>query len=85
MVRFVKDVEEWFARDSRNVIAVHCKGGKGRTGTMICVWLIRAGLIKDAASSLNYFGERRTDLNVSRKFQGVETPSQASTFLNSIE
>ncbi|CAG0913123.1 unnamed protein product [Notodromas monacha] len=76
MVRFVKDVEAWFSQNQRNVVAVHCKGGKGRTGTMICVWLIRAGMLKDAASSLHYFSERRTDLNVSTKFQGVETPSQ---------
>ena len=27
--------------------------------------------------SLDYFGNRRTDTNVSKKFQGVETPSQS--------
>ena len=26
--------------------------------------------------SLGYFGDRRTDLSVGTKFQGVETPSQ---------
>ena len=34
--------------DKENVIAIHCKGGKGRTGTMICVWLIESGMFKDA-------------------------------------
>ena len=62
--------------DSRNVVAVHCKGGKGRTGTMICVLLIKAGLFKDADRSLEYFGMRRSDNKVSEKFQGVETASQ---------
>ncbi|KFM68010.1 Phosphatidylinositol-3,4,5-trisphosphate 3-phosphatase TPTE2, partial [Stegodyphus mimosarum] len=76
MVRFVKNVREWLDQDKSNVIAVHCKGGKGRTGTMICVWLVEAGLFGSAEASLDYFGNRRTDLSKSSKFQGVETPSQ---------
>jgi len=75
-VRFVKNVKEWLNADKDNVIAVHCKGGKGRTGTMICVWLVEAGLFGSAEASLDYFGNRRTDLTKSSKFQGVETPSQ---------
>lgn len=75
-VRFVKNVKEWFELDKDNIIAVHCKGGKGRTGTMICVWLVEAGLFGSAEASLDYFGNRRTDLSKSSKFQGVETPSQ---------
>lgn len=48
LVRFVKNVREWLDQDKNNVIAVHCKGGKGRTGTMICVWLVEAGLFGSA-------------------------------------
>ena len=44
---------------------------------MICVWLIESGVFSSAANSLDYFGNRRTDTNVSKKFQGVETPSQS--------
>ena len=76
MVRFSQDVKEWFSADKDNVIVVHCKGGKGRTGTMICVWLVEAGIFKSAETSLDFFGGRRTDTNVGKKFQGVETPSQ---------
>ena len=76
MVRFSQDVKEWLSKDPENVIVVHCKGGKGRTGTMICVWLVEAGIFKSAETSLDYFGGRRTDTNVGKKFQGVETPSQ---------
>ena len=44
-------------------------GGKGRTGTMICVWLIETGVFSSAEESLTYFGHRRTDTNVTNKFQ----------------
>ncbi|KAL7991245.1 hypothetical protein Chor_015501, partial [Crotalus horridus] len=74
---FTANVRQWMEQDNRNVIAIHCKGGKGRTGTMICIWLIDTGLFKTAQESLEYFGKRRTDETASTKFQGVETPSQS--------
>lgn len=77
MTEFCKDVRMWLAEDEQNVIAVHCKGGKGRTGTMICTYLIHTELFQAAEDSLNYFGERRTDRKVGKTFQGVETPSQS--------
>ena len=77
MLKFADSVRTWLSEDPANVIVVHCKGGKGRTGTMICVWLIESGVFSSAAGSLDYFGHRRTDTNVGKKFQGVETPSQS--------
>ncbi|XP_069164321.1 phosphatidylinositol 3,4,5-trisphosphate 3-phosphatase TPTE2 isoform X2 [Procambarus clarkii] len=77
MVKFSASVRDWMNKDDKNVIAVHCKGGKGRTGTMICVFLIDLGIFRDAEHCLGYFGDRRTDKNVASKFQGVETPSQS--------
>ncbi|XP_036360548.1 phosphatidylinositol 3,4,5-trisphosphate 3-phosphatase TPTE2-like isoform X1 [Octopus sinensis] len=77
MVEFCSDVREWMAADKNNIIAVHCKGGKGRTGTIICVWLIDCGLFQEAKDVLEYFGDRRTDLSVGKMFQGVQTPSQS--------
>ncbi|XP_048776038.1 phosphatidylinositol 3,4,5-trisphosphate 3-phosphatase TPTE2-like [Ostrea edulis] len=77
MVAFCTNVEEWMEQDKQNVIAIHCKGGKGRTGTMICTWLVHCGVFDEAQESLDYFGDRRTDLTVGKTFQGVETPSQS--------
>ena len=31
------------SQDEDNVIAIHCKGGKGRTGTCVSAWLIESG------------------------------------------
>lgn len=77
MLRFSTSVQEWMMKSPENIIAVHCKGGKGRTGTMICVFLIDLGIFQDADHCLGFFGDRRTDKNVATKFQGVETPSQS--------
>ncbi|KAK3099855.1 hypothetical protein FSP39_010806 [Pinctada imbricata] len=77
MIDFCKNVREWLSADDENVIAVHCKGGKGRTGTMICTWLVDCQMFEEAEKSLDYFGNRRTDLQVGTTFQGVETPSQS--------
>ncbi|XP_060089256.1 phosphatidylinositol 3,4,5-trisphosphate 3-phosphatase TPTE2-like [Heteronotia binoei] len=77
MLKFTTSVREWMNQDLKNVIAIHCKGGKGRTGTMVCTWLIDSNQFESAQESLNYFGERRTDKSTSSKFQGVETPSQS--------
>ncbi|MEE6472349.1 hypothetical protein FKM82_009583 [Ascaphus truei] len=77
MLSFTASVRAWMAEDPKNVIAIHCKGGKGRTGTIICTWLVDSDQFESAKESLDYFGERRTDTSVSTKFQGVETPSQS--------
>ncbi|XP_042541442.1 phosphatidylinositol 3,4,5-trisphosphate 3-phosphatase TPTE2-like [Dipodomys spectabilis] len=77
MILFSKEVIAWLSKDPQNIIVIHCKGGKGRTGTMICVCLIATGTFLTAKESLKYFGDRRTDTSFSKKFQGVETPSQS--------
>ncbi|XP_044141030.1 phosphatidylinositol 3,4,5-trisphosphate 3-phosphatase TPTE2-like isoform X3 [Bufo gargarizans] len=77
MLKFTASVRSWMAQDPKNVIAIHCKGGKGRTGTMVCTYLVDSDQFESAKESLDYFGERRTDMSVSTKFQGVETPSQS--------
>ncbi|GAB6031313.1 hypothetical protein CHUAL_009106 [Chamberlinius hualienensis] len=76
MFRFTNNVGNWLSVDHRNVVAIHCKGGKGRTGTMIAVWLIESGIFESTKECLGYFGSRRTDLELGSKYQGVETPSQ---------
>uniref|UniRef100_A0A2R5LGG5 Putative tyrosine-protein phosphatase tpte n=1 Tax=Ornithodoros turicata TaxID=34597 RepID=A0A2R5LGG5_9ACAR len=75
-VEFVRSAQEFLADHPQNIVAVHCKGGKGRTGTMICMLLVENKLFESAKASLEYFGNIRTDKTVGTKFQGVETPSQ---------
>ncbi|XP_040589454.1 phosphatidylinositol 3,4,5-trisphosphate 3-phosphatase TPTE2-like isoform X2 [Mesocricetus auratus] len=76
MLLFSKEVNDWLTQHPENVVAIHCKGGKGRTGTMVCACLIASEVALNAKESLYFFGERRTDKSSSSKFQGIETPSQ---------
>ena len=48
MFELTDDVREWLGgnRNRDRVVALHCKGGKGRTGTMICAILIDMGLFQ---------------------------------------
>ncbi|KAM4815145.1 phosphatidylinositol 3,4,5-trisphosphate 3-phosphatase TPTE2-like [Thomomys bottae] len=43
MVSFSKEVIAWLSKDPHNIIIIHCKGGKGRTGTMISILLLATG------------------------------------------
>uniref|UniRef100_H2RAB0 Transmembrane phosphoinositide 3-phosphatase and tensin homolog 2 n=1 Tax=Pan troglodytes TaxID=9598 RepID=H2RAB0_PANTR len=58
MVVFTKEVNEWMAQDLENIVAIHCKGGKGRTGTMVCALLIASEIFLTAENRyVGYFAQ----------------------------
>lgn len=76
MVVFARDVHAFMKRNpEENVAVVHCKGGKGRTGTMICAYMLYSELQSAADDAMGFFGKQRTAASAA-KFQGVESPSQ---------
>ena len=60
MVKFCEDVHQFLTAERHNVAVVHCKAGKGRTGLMLCAYMVYSGFKPTAADALQFFSEMRT-------------------------
>lgn len=67
----VEDMKTYLDADPANVVAVHCKAGKGRTGLMIAAFLVYTDAAASTVEALNFFGLKRTSNG-----KGVTIPSQ---------
>ena len=68
---FCEDAKKFMDEDPKNVVAIHCLAGKGRTGTLISCFLLYLGMLDTAADCLKYYGMMRVDNG-----RGVTVPSQ---------
>ena len=71
MFNFCQDAKEFLDQDEKNVIAVHCKAGKSRTGLMICAYLIYSAYFQTTEKVIMYYNLRRT-----KDLKGINIPSQ---------
>lgn len=70
---FVRDAAAFLKKDPQNVVSVHCKAGKGRTGLMVACLLmvVSAPSLRHPNAALKFFAEARTN-----DCEGVTIPSQ---------
>ena len=68
---FCEDAKKFLDEDDKNVVAIHCLAGKGRTGTFICCLLLYMKYFETAEECLLYYGLMRVGT-----VKGVTVPSQ---------
>lgn len=68
---FCASAKSWLLGSLENVVVVHCKAGKGRTGVMVCCLLLHLGYHRDADAAIEFYNHRRT-----RDGRGLTVPSQ---------
>ena len=71
LIPFCEDAKAFLEENEKNVVAIHCKAGKGRTGTFVCALMIYINLFKTADEALAYYGIMRVGDG-----RGVTIPSQ---------
>ena len=71
ILEFCIDICLYLIKNPEGVAAVHCKAGKGRTGVMICSYLVFSGLCQSSEKAFRYYARVRTKNNT-----GVTIASQ---------
>ena len=71
ILEFCIDICLYLLKNPNSVAAVHCKAGKGRTGVMICSYLVFSHLCESSEKAFRYYARIITKDNT-----GVTIPSQ---------
>jgi len=52
-----EDMAQFLGKHPDNVVAIHCKAGKGRSGLLVCMLLLRLGLCPDAKAAIAFYNK----------------------------
>lgn len=72
---FISQATRWCQQKRNNVVAVHCKGGKGRTGVVVACWLL-ADAFNDGSKMTV---EQAVEVFTKRRTMSEEGPPQGPT------
>lgn len=72
LIIIVKSVDSWLSANKDHVAVIHCMAGKGRTGTVICSYLLYKQLCSTSKDALEFFRKKRSG----EKETSVDEPSQ---------
>mmetsp|Transcript_4606 Transcript_4606/g.8770 ORF Transcript_4606/g.8770 Transcript_4606/m.8770 type:complete len:376 (-) Transcript_4606:8-1135(-) len=68
------EIHRWLLGNSKSVVVINCLAGKGRTGTLICSYLLFCGRMLEAQQALTYYKLKR--FRIFTESTGVTQPSQ---------
>ena len=71
LFRACLSMDEWLKSDPENIIVTNCRAGKGRTGTLICCYMIFCCRFTSYRDAANYYKIKRFSAG-----GGVTQPSQ---------
>ncbi|KAI8577754.1 hypothetical protein K450DRAFT_250667 [Umbelopsis ramanniana AG] len=71
VIQFCEDASDYLALDPENVVVVHCKAGKGRTGVMVAALLLKLKVTSDPNEAIQIYARERT-----HDGRGITIPSQ---------
>ncbi|KAH8556160.1 putative phosphatidylinositol-3,4,5-trisphosphate 3-phosphatase [Umbelopsis sp. PMI_123] len=71
VIQFCEDASDYLAQHPENVVVVHCKAGKGRTGVMVAALLLKLKVVSDPYEAMQIYAQRRT-----HDGRGITIPSQ---------
>ena len=71
MDKAVEMIDDFLSQNNYNSVCVHCHGGVGRTGLVICGYFLKKEVFKTSQEAINYFNEKRCD-----NFKCIKNPAQ---------
>lgn len=75
LISAVQAMDSWNQSDPSNVVVVHCKGGKGRTGLVIAAYMLMARIFEDPDLAMEHFAVKRFE-STDRTKTGITQYSQ---------
>ena len=85
LIEFCQKATAFLNRGTGNVIAVHCRAGKGRTGTFICALMRWCRVFESRKDCMSYFAQRRTRSSGEGDADAVDEQEGAEAIMHGVD